>query len=115
MPRMEEQRPESTSPNRSGLDPAMAPATGHDGAGRAHDEAATTPDGSRNTTESSEIGPDGDPEWVDTDWADPDPEDVLADITDAIERLTQLDPADAAAPGAAIADILSRALEEEER
>jgi hypothetical protein len=40
---------------------------------------------------------------------------LLESITDAIERLSELDPADAAAPGAAIADVLSQALEEEER
>jgi hypothetical protein len=53
---------------------------------------------------------------VDADWAPVSgPEDPLAGVVDAIERLTQLDPADAAAPGAAIADVLSRVLEEEER
>ena len=40
---------------------------------------------------------------------------ALAELPDQIERLADLDPADAAAPGAAIADLLSRALEEEER
>lgn len=40
---------------------------------------------------------------------------LLESVTDAIERLSELDPADAAAPGAAIADVLSQALEEEER
>lgn len=47
---------------------------------------------------------------VDTGLVDP-----LADLTDRIEALEDLDPAAAAAPGAAIADLLSQALEEEER
>lgn len=41
--------------------------------------------------------------------------DALADLPDQIEGLADLDPAAAAEPGAAIADLLSRALEEEER
>ena len=42
-------------------------------------------------------------------------DEVLADLPEQIERLADLDPAAAAEPGAAIADLLSRALEEEER
>lgn len=41
--------------------------------------------------------------------------DALAELPEQIERLAELDPAAAAEPGAAIADLLSRALEEEER
>jgi hypothetical protein len=73
------------------------------------------PDATPEPADRAETSPDDGAGWSEPDWADPDPHDALADVTDAIERLTQLDPAEAAAPGAAIADILSRALEEEER
>ena len=113
MPRMEAQRPDPTSHTPTTHDETTeSPAPeGSQGPHDAVEEDTHTPQTDHETGA----------EWTDTEWADPsrdagpDPDSPLADITDAIERLTQLDPADAAAPGTAIADILSRALEEEER
>ncbi|MGF1666925.1 MAG: hypothetical protein ACFCVC_11720 [Acidimicrobiia bacterium] len=113
---MEAQRPNRTTSDIPGFEPTALPAAErHDESGPPPTQADATLDGTWEPPDRSEIGQDGGAEWGDTDWADPGPEDVLADITDAIERLTHLDPAEAAAPGTAIADILSRALEEEER
>ncbi len=113
MPRMEAERPDPTS---------HTPTTHNETAERPAPEGSQGPhDAVVEDTDAPQAEAETGAEWVDTDWADPspdaglDPDGPLADIADAIGRLTHLDPADAAAPGTAIADILSRALEEEER
>jgi hypothetical protein len=59
-------------------------------------------------------GPDLIVEGLEVDRAERDNIEPLDNVRQAIEHLSDLDPAEAASPGAAIADILSRALEEED-
>jgi hypothetical protein len=65
--------------------------------------------------QETDTGKEGDTKEPDEAWFVPEPEDPIAILAEEIDRLALLDPAEAAAPGAALADVLSRALEEEER